>query len=160
MADLVKLSQYRMSIHSPQNVSVQRHSHKTASAQWRLGAGSNTDLSRFNLHCRRSSLSEIKSALWEKAVQLPASNYLRDSVHYVFIGVTKQAVEEELDDEMTVEDLHILAKPILEVSEPKLTRDLNTLNHILGIYIPLLALFYTFFYRRPLIKRGDASRCI
>lgn len=77
-------------------------------------------------------MSELKPALWDKALSLPASEGLRDYGNYVFIGVTKTAVEEELDDSMTVDDLKILVKPILEVSPPKLTRDLNRLQHKIG----------------------------
>lgn len=92
------------------------------------------------------SLSDVKPILWEKAVQLPAANRLRDSEHYVFIGVTKVAVEEELDDNMKVEELEYLAKPILEVAVSKLTRDLNKLHHDLGrkvclFLVPFVRLF-------------------
>ncbi|KAL4221712.1 Phosphatidylinositol 4 [Mactra antiquata] len=54
---------------------------------------------------RRSSLSEVKTALWERAVQLPASNHLRDSRHYVFVGVNPSAVEEEYTDDQTIEEI-------------------------------------------------------
>ena len=94
---------------------------------------------------KKSSLGELKAPLWEKAVELPAANRLRNPDAYVFIGVTTDAAEIEFDDSLTVEELRLIY-PVMEVSETKEQRDLLRLDMNVGKY----SRFPSDFYRKVL----------
>lgn len=76
-----------------------------------------------------STLRELRAPLWEKAVELPAANLLRNSDAYVFIGVTVDAAEVQFDDSSHIGDLQLIY-PAIEVSEPK--RDSRRLSALVA----------------------------
>ena len=82
---------------------------------------------------RKSALNELKAPLWERAVDLPATNLLRNADAYVFIGVTVDAEEVEFDECSSVGELNLIY-PVLEVSVPKEKRDSRRLYHKVGEY--------------------------
>lgn len=74
-----------------------------------------------------STLGELRTPLWEKAVELPAAHLLHNKDAYAFIGVTKDAEEVEYDDSSHIKDLHLLF-PVIEVSKSKELRDSRRLH--------------------------------
>lgn len=75
-------------------------------------------------------------------MQLPAANLLRNSDYYCFIGITTDAVEEDIKESTKVKDLR-LARPMLEVSNVSVTtRDLLEHLRYIGRH---------FYYNRVLI---------
>ena len=80
---------------------------------------------------RKSSLSLLKAPLWNKAVELPAANLLRNADAYVFIGVTVDAEEVEFEESTLVSELDLIY-PVLEVSVPKEKRDSGRLHNKVG----------------------------
>lgn len=53
---------------------------------------------------------------------------------YVFIGVTRDAVEKVFPDTSQVEEVEELILPVVEVSEPKLERDRGRLEQRIREY--------------------------
>ncbi|KAH3779771.1 phosphatidylinositol 4,5-bisphosphate 3-kinase catalytic subunit alpha isoform-like [Dreissena polymorpha] len=95
-----------------------------------------------NMKCdRRMSLRDITESLWAKVIELPAANRLRSSSHYVFVGVTRDAEEKEMDPRVPITDLPLI-KPILEISEPLETRDwerhFTETGNLMDVSIPSL----------------------
>lgn len=90
-----------------------------------------------SLGSRSSSFGEIKAQLWQEALKRPASCHLRNSDMYVFIGVTRDAVEKVFPDTSQVEEVEELILPVVEVSEPKLERDRSRLKQQIREYTGL-----------------------
>ena len=84
------------------------------------------------LYSRHSTLAELKSDIWDQAIQKPGANRLRDSGHYVFIGRTRENTERELDERAELDDLDLVFPYVIEISEPIRSRDLKELINKTG----------------------------